>query len=444
MTANPDYPFVIIGNGAAGMAAVDGIRRHNRSDPILIISQEAHKFYSKPGLAYWLTGQIPEKQLYPPSPVDDKQLGIERLQKKVINIDPGEKTLQLQDGTILRYHKLLIAAGAKAVRPQIEGIDLEGVVTLDNLEDTRKILKLARRAKRAVVVGGGITALELAEGLVARRVETHYLLRKDRYWGNVLDEHESCLVEERLKEEGVRLHYRAELVKIHSKKNRVAGVTLSTGQELPCDIVAVAIGIRPQLALTEGTAIDIERGILVDETFKTSVEGIYAAGDVAQVWDPQAQKSVLDSLWWVAREQGRLAGINMAGVHEPYQRKVPFNVTRIGNITTTLIGCIGQPEKDEDLVAIARGDSETWRSSGDAFAVKKDAENNRIRLLIGNSTIEGALVMGDQTLSRPLQHLIAERIDITPIRETLMDNPDDLAEVIQNYWSSRERTYHAG
>ena len=443
MTIAPSYPCVIIGSGAAGMAAVEGFRRHNRTDPVLIISNEAHTFYSKPGLAYWLTGQIPEKQLYPQLPFDDKSMGIERLQKHVVHIDSELKLLKFEDGSIQNYHKLLIATGAKAIRPNIEGIGLEGVVTLDTLEDARSILKLARRAKRAVVVGGGITALELAEGLAARRVETHYLLRKDRYWGNVLDEHESCLVEERLKEEGVRLHYRVELNKILPKRNRVSGVKLHTGERIPCEIVAVAIGIRPQLALIEGTPIQVERGILVDETFKTSVEGIYAAGDVAQVWDPQIEKYVLDSLWGIAREQGRVAGSNMAGVNEPYQRKVPFNVTRIGRITTTLIGCIGQPEKDEDLVEIARGDSETWRSSGNALAVKKDAGDNRVRLLVGERNIQGALVMGDQTLSRPLQHLIAEQVDITPIRDRLLDNPEDLAELIQQFWSEKERRDHA-
>lgn len=443
MTSDLSYPFVIIGNGAAGVAAVEGIRRHNSSDRILIISKDPHKFYSKPGLAYWLTGQIPEKQLYPHSPFDDKQLGIEYLLGHVIDIDPDRHSLHLEDGNSLHYRRLLIATGAQAVRPTIEGIDLEGVVTLDNLEDTRRIIKLARKAKRAVVVGGGITALELAEGLTARRVETHYLLRKDRYWGNVLDEHESHLVEERLKEEGIQLHYRVELQKIIAKRNRVSGVELRSGESIPCDMVGVAIGIRPQTALVGGTPIHVERGILVDEIFKTSVEDIYAAGDVAQVWDPHTQKYVLDSLWGVAREQGRVAGINMAGVHEPYQRKTPFNVTRIGRITTTLIGCIGQPESDDDLVAIARGDSETWRSSGNAFAVKKDTENNRVRLLVGKSNIQGALVMGDQTLSRPLQHLITEQVDITPIRERLLDNPEELAELIQRFLSERERTNHA-
>jgi NADPH-dependent 2,4-dienoyl-CoA reductase/sulfur reductase-like enzyme len=436
-----NHPMVILGSGAAGMAAVQGIRALNPSDPILVVSHEPHRFYSKPGLAYWLTGQIPEKQLYPQ--LSDDEMGVGRIFGKVLTIDPKSKSITLAGGKQIQYKKLLLATGAEAIRPKIEGIDLEGIVTLDTLDDARRILKLARRARRAVVVGGGITALELAEGLCARGVEVHYLLRKDRYWGNVLDAHESRLVEARLREDGIRIHYQAQIDRIVGKKNRVAGVILSSGESIACTMVGVAIGIKPRTRLTRETGIDIDRGILVDETFKTSIDGIYAAGDAAQVWDPETRQHVLDSLWWVAREQGRIAGRNMAGAQEVYQRRLPFNVTRIGGITTTLIGRLGQGETDEDLVAIARGDSETWRSSADVAAIKRDKENNRVRLLLGERKIHGALVMGDQTLSRPLQDLISEQVDIGSIRERLVNNPDGLVELIELFWTEREQRAHA-
>jgi NADPH-dependent 2,4-dienoyl-CoA reductase/sulfur reductase-like enzyme len=436
-----NHPIVILGSGAAGMAAVQGIRALNASDPILVVSHETHRFYSKPGLAYWLTGQIPEKQLYPQ--LSDDEMGVGRIFGKVLTIDPKSKSITLAGGKQIQYKKLLLATGAEAIRPKIEGIDLEGIVTLDTLDDARRILKLARRARRAVVVGGGITALELAEGLCARGVEVHYLLRKDRYWGNVLDAHESRLVEARLREDGIRIHYQAQIDRIVGKKNRVAGVILSSGESIACTMVGVAIGIKPRTRLTRETGIDIDRGILVDETFKTSIDGIYAAGDAAQVWDPETRQHVLDSLWWVAREQGRIAGRNMAGAQEGYQRRLPFNVTRIGGITTTLIGRLGQGETDEDLVAIARGDSETWRSSADVAAIKRDKENNRVRLLLGERKIHGALVMGDQTLSRPLQDLISEQVDIGSIRERLVNNPDGLVELIELFWTEREQRAHA-
>ena len=134
----------------------------------------------------------------------------------------------------------------------------------------------------------------------------------------------------------------------------------------------------------------------------------------------------------------------MAGADEVYQRKTPFNVTRIGGITTTIIGRLGQGEADEDLVAIARGDSETWRTSGDVFAVEKDIEHDRVRLLVGDRQIHGALVMGDQKLSKPLQHLISEQVDITPIRGRLVQDPEQLTSLIENFWAERQGELHAG
>jgi NAD(P)H-nitrite reductase large subunit len=440
MSLSSNYPYIIIGNGAAGTAAVEGIRKVETNDEILVVSREPQRFYSKPGLAYWLTGQIPEKQLYPTLPFDDRKLGVVRRDTQVLALDPAASSLHLESGEVIHFTRLLIATGARAIRPMIEGIDLDGVVTLDTLADAKKMLKQARRAKRAVVVGGGITALEIAEGLVARGLETHYLLRKDRYWGNVLDEQESCMVEARLREQGIQIHYQAEIETILGKGKRVVGVLLRSGERISCEMVGVAIGIRPNLTLVQGTAIDVDRGILVDQNLQTNVQGIYAAGDVAQVWDPLAGQYVLDSLWWIARQQGFTAGMNMAGANQPYQREIPFNVTRIGHITTTLIGQIGQGEGDEDLVAIARGDSEIWRTSQDAHAVRKDEHDNRVRLLIGEKTIHGAVVMGDQALSRPLQKLIAEQVDISPIRDHLIQQPQALVETIQGYW---EQVSHA-
>jgi NADPH-dependent 2,4-dienoyl-CoA reductase/sulfur reductase-like enzyme len=435
------YPYIIIGSGAAGTAAVEGIRRVDPNGAILTISSESKRFYSKPGLAYWLTGQIPEKQLYPTPPFDDRKFAVVRKHTPVVRLDPQAQMLELESGEIFSYQRLLIATGAQAIRPKIEGIYLNGVVTLDTFADAKSMLKQVRRAKRAVVVGGGITALEIAEGLAARGLETHYLLRKDRYWGNVLDEQESRMVEARLREEGIQIHYQAEIEKILANRKWVEAVLLRSGETIPCEMVGVAIGIRPNIQLVKDTEIRVERGILVDETLQTSVEGIYAAGDVAQVWDPLAGQYVLDSLWWIARQQGYTAGMNMAGEKRAYERQIPFNVTRIGQITTTIIGQLGQGETDDDLISIARGDSEIWRTRREAHAVRKDGQDNRVRLLIGEHTIHGALVMGDQALSRPLQSLISQQVDISPIRERLLKQPEGMTETIQAFW---EQISHAG
>jgi NAD(P)H-nitrite reductase large subunit len=334
---------------------------------------------------------------------------------------------------------LLLATGSLAARPPLPGVDLDGVVKLDDLDDARRILKRCRRGRTAVVVGGGITALEIVEGLRARNVRTHYFLRGERYWSNVLDETESRIVEHRLQEEGVQIHPHTELAEILGKRGRVAGVLTQDGHRIDCALVAIAIGVRPRIELAEGAGLETERGIQVDEYLQTSAADVFAAGDAAQVLDPLAGKSVLDTLWGVAVTQGRIAGRNMAGQAMPYHKAVPFNVTRLAGLTTTIIGTVGRGS-DKDLLGIARGDSETWRQLPDALVAQYAFDVNRLRVLVGEHSLLGAIVMGDQTLSLPLYHLVTRQADITPIRDPLLEPSARLGDLIASFWTDwRER-----
>ncbi|MGD8633108.1 MAG: FAD-dependent oxidoreductase [Anaerolineales bacterium] len=434
---------VIVGWGAAGMAAVEAIRTRDQNAQIVLFGEEQHKFYSRPGLAYLLTGAIPEEQLFPRSAQELSSLKVDIRHRRVVELFPAKKQVALDDGSCEDFDQLLLAVGAQAVRPKLEGIDLAGVVTLDTLDDARQILKLARRGRGAVVIGGGITALELAEGLSARGLKTHYLLRGDRYWRGVLEQDEARIVERGLAEEGVLVHHNTEIARIVGRNGKVAGVELADGDRLRCDIVAVAIGIRPRISLAEQAGFSTDRGILVDENMRTSEEHVYAAGDVAQVFDPVSGEYVLDSLWWVARQQGAVAGASMTGAQASYNKPVAFNVTRIGGRTVTIIGALGGRDGkggDPDTVAIARGDSETWRDDQDSFSVEEQSGECRVRIMIGEKFINGALVMGDQLLSKPLQDLISEQVDIRPIRTKLLDGGQESLKLLFDGWEKWRRT----
>lgn len=425
--------YVIIGGGAAGIAATESIRSQDAKSDLLLISDDPHGYYSRPGLAYYLTGELPEDMLFPFNETDFKKLRVRWLKARVTRIYPQAHQIELHNGRLVEYDRLLISTGASARRMDIPGCELEGVVKLDNLVDARHILKLARKTRAAVVIGGGITALELVEGLMARRVKTHYLLRGERYWSNVLDETESRIVEHRLIEEGVQLHYHTEVAQILGKGNRVTGVRTVDGRQIACNLVAVAIGIVPRIELAKRSGIQVERGVIVNEYLQTSTADVFAAGDAAQVYDPASEKYVLDSLWGPAREQGKIAGLNMAGNRIPYIKSIAFNVTRLANLTTTIIGTVGGG-RDQDLPGIARGDSETWRLLPDAIAAQADFEINRLRLLVGEETLLGAIVMGDQTLSQPLQHMVTRHTDIRNVRAQLLQPEAPLGDIIADLW----------
>jgi NAD(P)H-nitrite reductase large subunit len=425
--------YVIIGAGVAGFAALEAIRSMDQSGEAIMVSDDPYGYYSRPGLAYYLTGELQDKALYPRTQDDYRKLNFSFLKGRVTRIQRSEHVLEIDGKSCLNYDKLLVAVGARALPLEIPGSRLKGVVKLDHFADAKNILSLAKSGKTAVVVGGGITALELTEGLLERRMKVHYLLRGDRYWSNVLDERESKTVQGRLQAEGVELHFRTELKEVIGKKDRVTAVRLQNGQIIKCDLLAYAIGIRPNLELVQGISLNLDRGILVDEHLQTNDPDIFAAGDVAQVFDPLSGRAVLDSLWNPAREQGRVAGMNMAGRKAAYLKSPPFNVTRLAGLTTTIIGAVGRGH-DEDVVGIARGDSETWRNLPDAIVAQSGFDINHLRLLIGEKTLLGAVVMGDQTLSFPLEKMIANGADISSIRRKLMVPEAPIADLIADFW----------
>lgn len=422
--------YVIIGTGPAGIAAAEAISEIDPAGNLTVIGDDPYGFYSRPGLAYFLTGEVSERQL------SLKQADrFHYIEAKAATLDTKSHRITTEDGQNYDYDKLLLATGSTASTITIPGADLGGVVKLDNMSDAKEIISVMRKSKVAVVVGGGITALEIVEALMTRGVKTHYLLRSDRYWANVLDKTESDIIESRLKSRGAIIHYRSELAQIIGKRNRVIAVETKSGENIKCQFVGVAIGVQPRINLAVESRLKTDRGILTNAFLETSAPDVYAAGDVVQTLDPLSGKMVLDTLWGNAVEQGRLAGKNMAGQHTPFHKSAPFNVTRLAGLTTTIIGAVGSGN-DADLATIARGDSESWRQVPNVMAVQCNVEVNRTRIMLSSKTIVGALVMGDQTLSSPLHQLIENHVDITPIRDDLLATDVNLASKIIELWSS--------
>ena len=431
--------YVIVGMGVAGISAAETLRRLDQSAEIVMIGDDPHGFYSRPGLAYSLNGEIPEKSLYLYDKTDWKALKIRQVIKgRVIRLDPQARQIEVDPTGRLAYDRLLLATGSTAVPINVPGANLKGVVKLDTFEDSRQILSLARHAKTAVVVGGGIIAVELVEGLLAQKVKVHYLLRGDRYWANVLDESESRLIEKRLVEDGVTLHYQTEIAQILERRGKVTAVQTTGGEVIPCRMVAVGVGVKSRLELAQAAGLKTERGILANEYLQTSDPYIFAAGDAAQIFDLATQRALIDTLWNPGREQGRVAALNMAGQRQAYYRPVATNVLRLAGLMITIIGAVGSG-RDQDLVSVARGSSETWLQLPNTLALENGNELGHVQLMIGERTLLGALVMGDQKLSLPLQEMVAEQTDITPIRSQLLQPAAPLGQIVMDFWSGVEK-----
>lgn len=442
--------YVLLGTGVAAISAAEEIRAHDPGGEIHLVGDDPFGYYSRPGLAYYLTGELNEEMLYPYRKEDYQKLRLLYYRAHAARILPAEKQVELDNGARLPYDKLLIATGAQAMPLKIPGANVKGIHKLDHLADARALLAEAKRGRTAIVTGGGITALELAEGLAARGMKVHYVFRSPRYWPGVLDEIESGIIESLLEREGIILHRKNEIVEILAKNGKIAAARLADGRTLKANLLAYAIGIAPRIGLAREAGLACERGILVNEYLQTSQPDIFAAGDVAQVFDPASGKYLLDSLWHPAREQGRIAARNMTGRTEPYRKPPVFNVTRLAGLTVTIVGAVAPPgrgvrgegESDLDLVGIARGDSETWRELPHSIIAQSGFEVNRLRLMVGEKHLLGAIVMGDQKLSGPLQAIIREKTDITPIRAQLLAPNAPIADILAAFVSRNGKQGH--
>ena len=425
---------VLIGGGPGAVAAAEAIRGADREAEIVVVTADPHGYYSRPGLAYLLAGELPERRLFPVDPEHLAGLRVEVTRERAVALDVSGRRVALAGGRELAYDRLLLATGSQAVRATVPGGELDGVVKLDDLEDARDIIRRCRTATAAVVVGGGITALELVEGLAVRGVRVDYLMRQDRYWRNVLSDAESRLVEDGLAHEGVRLRHHSELAGILGRDGRVAGVETGDGATIRCDLVAVAIGVRPRIELAEAAGLECGRGVLVDEYLRAGADDVFAAGDIAETRDPATGRGTLDVLWNSAVAQGRVAGLNMAiGPARVYEKQAALNITRLAGHKTTIIGTVGNGE-DTDLQALARGDSQRWSELGPAALVTTRSRDARVRLELGERALVGAVVMGDQTLSFPLQELVEAGADVSAIAERLRERQAPVADIVTAFW----------
>ena len=456
-----DRRYVVVGSGPAALKACESIRTVDATGQITVIGREPEAYYSRPGLAYYLADEVGEDGLFPLDGQALARIGAGFVLGIAKEVRPAQHQVVLEGGQAIGYDRLLLATGSTAIIPAVEGVGLDGVVKLDDMEDAHGIIARSRQAKAAVVVGGGITALEIVEGLLARKVRVHYLMRKDRYWGNVLAEVESRLVEDRLRRCGVIVHYFTELGRILGRQGRVAGVETTKGEVIPCQMVGLAIGVTPRKGLAEAAGLECGRGVIVDEHLRSSDPDIFAAGDLAETRDAATGRYTMEVLWSSAVEKGQVAGLNMAAMPaaEPargvaaapaggpglvvpdgalpghvYRKAVALNVTRLAGYPATIMGRVGSGE-DDDLKGIARGDSETWRRKGEATTtVLSDSGDTHLRLVLEDDTIGGAVVMGDQEASFPLQGLIALRVPLGATRDRLLQPRADLAPLLEQAW----------
>ena len=325
---------VIVGAGAAGNAAAETLRREGFDGSVTMVGSDPFVPCDRPNLSKdYLAGTAPEEWIPLRSKEFYEEQGITLLTGETVTaLDAKGKSGTLHDGKTIPFDALLVATGAGAIRLDMPGSDLPHVFTLRSLADSRAIIELASKSKRAIVMGASFIGLEVAASLRARGLEVHVIAPEttplERAMGREIGSFVRGLHEER----GVVFHL-GHTARTISQKS----VTLDDASSLDADLVVMGVGVRPAVSLAEKAGLALDRGVIVNENLETNAPGIYAAGDVARYPDPATGERIRIEHWAVAENQGQTAARNMLGRKERFTA-VPFFWSAHYDVTISYVG----------------------------------------------------------------------------------------------------------
>jgi NADPH-dependent 2,4-dienoyl-CoA reductase/sulfur reductase-like enzyme len=334
--------YAILGNGVAGIEAALALRKRDARARISLVSDEHDHFYSRPALMYVFCGQLDLRGTEPYDRRFYERMRFERVRGRVASLDAATRTLAFEDGRTLVGDRLLLAAGSRARPPAWPGSDGPGVHAFVTLRDLEKLDEDARPGGRAVVIGGGLIGVEVAEVLLERGLSVTFVIRENWYFPLALDAAESQLVAEHMRTHGcdVRLGAGVSTFARHPD-GRLRAVVLDDGTEVPCDLAVVAIGVVPNTTFLDSSGLALGKGgaIEVDDALRTSVPGVWAAGDCANVtWADGTRRP--EQLWYTARDQGRVAARSMLGDAVTYRRGAWYNSAKFFDVEWTTAGWV--------------------------------------------------------------------------------------------------------
>ncbi|WP_027126947.1 NAD(P)/FAD-dependent oxidoreductase [Gelidibacter mesophilus] len=336
--------IVIIGNGIAGVTAARHIRKLS-NHKITIISSETEYFFSRTALMYIYMGHMKYEHTKPYEDWFWKKNRIDLKFGYVKNIETDHKTLFFEDGDTLQYDKLIISTGSKSNKFSWKGQDLEGVLGLYSKQDVDQLEVLAPNkevCKHAVIVGGGLIGIELAEMLHTRKIPVTFLVRETHFWDNMLPAGDAAMISRHIRSHGIDLRLNANLKEIQSDEHgRVNAVVVEeTGDIITCNLVGLTPGVSPNIDMVKTTAIEVDKGVLVNRFLETNIENVYAIGDCAQQREPIGQRKAIEAVWYTGRMMGETVAQTICGNKMKYNPGHWFNSAKFFDIEYQTYGWV--------------------------------------------------------------------------------------------------------
>lgn len=393
--------IVIIGNSAAAVGCIEGIRKNNQEVNITVISNEPHHTYSRPLISYLLYGKTDEQRMkYRPDSFYDDNRVTAMLGKTVVRIDKEQKKVELDDGQTMPYDKLLVATGSKPFVPPMKGLEsVQKKFTFMTLNDAKALEAALFPDASVLVIGAGLIGLKCVEGIRDKVSSVTVVDMADRILPSILDAEGSALVQKSIEQKGVRF------ILSNSVKEFQGNTALLTNDEtLHFDLVVVAVGVRPNVELVKEIGGNVNRGIVTDECCHTSIPDIYAAGDCSESYDITVNQHRILALLPNAYMQGESAGYDMVGASKPYDKAIPMNA----------IGFFGY-----HVITAGSYDGEAYVSvDGDGYK----------KLVVKDGLLKGYILIGDVRRAGIYTKLIREEVPLDTIDfELIKEKPQLMA-----------------
>lgn len=409
-----NYKYLIIGGGVAGTTAAETLRQGDKEGSIAIVSDEP-RFYSRIMLSKpnFFLGKIPFDNIWLKQEDWYEQNKISFIQNVTAKkLDTGAKTVEISDGRILKYEKLLLATGGEARRWQIAGADKKGICYLRDLSEAKELIENVKTAKQAVAVGSGFVSFEMCEMMRLAGLEVTLIMREPYYWYPLLDEESAKMIEKGLESGGVKILRESEVSEILGQ-DKIEGVVLKDGTKIDCQLALVGIGLECHLDWIKEAGIEINKGVVADEYLQTNISDIYAAGDVAEFNDLVLGEKVQLGNWVNAQMQGRTVANSMLGGRKPFHMVSFYTCIGFGlNIAMS-----GDVRIKPEYKVIRRGSPDI---------------NSFARIIVDqNNEIIGATFINRSQDMMPVNKLIESDFKVNGFESQLSDPNFDLKQLIK-------------
>ncbi|MEL6672330.1 MAG: FAD-dependent oxidoreductase [Bacteroidota bacterium] len=422
--------IVIIGNGIAGITTARYVRKRSHHE-ITVISSETDYFWSRTALMYIYMGHMKFKHTQPYEPWFWEKNRIKLLNKHVSAIDPANKQLSFAGGGEMAYDKLVLATGSKPNKFGWPGQDLEGVQGMVSKQDLDSMEAASQAGiNRAVVIGGGLIGIEMAEMFHSRHIPVTFLVREKSFWNRVMPPEESEMINQEIfATDGIDLRLGEEMTEVlGDEQGKVRAVMTKSGEEIPCQFVGLTAGVHPNIQLAEAAGIETGRGFLVDEYLETSVPDIYAVGDCAELRNPAPGRRGIEAVWYTGKHMGPVLAQTLIGKPTVYEQQPWFNSAKFIDMEYQVYGTVNsQLGEDEETLF--------W---------KHPEENKSIRLVYraSDGVITGFNLMGIRFRQDTCLDWIAEEAHIETVLAQLHEANFD-PEFFTRYEGELVRLYES-